>query len=197
MSSLHVLTGLEDDPRQPLDPSHPLYAAAREALERQDEWDLQEHAAFWTAMLFSWPKPRGRRPVWDRLSAAAAHLHAHGVTDPREVTAALGVAPGTIRAAPSDSRRERPNAQLGADVLIDPLEPDQGLTLRRRARGRSIDGTPPLPRAYDDLDHAPAWTYLNPCLPEGVAASEDTGPLALAAAYLRERWAPPARAAGT
>jgi hypothetical protein len=182
--TLFVLSGLDDDARQSLKPEHPVYFTATHALERQDTWNLREHAAFWTAMLTAWPRAKGGRSTVDSLSAASEHLRRHGVTADDEVALALFVAPGTVRAGPSDSRRARPNLERGA-VLLDDV-PDHGLTLRRRALGVSVTGEPPLPRVYDDADREPAFTYVNPLL---IVERPPNHYLELAHDYLHSLWA--------
>ena len=92
------MTGFREGSRRLLQVSAPLYESARHALERQDDWSYEEHAAFCWAVLPQWPAARGRRPSRDGLSVAAAGLAVHGY-DLDQIAAALHISADTLRAA--------------------------------------------------------------------------------------------------
>lgn len=169
--TLHVLTGLEDDRRKPIDPDHPLHGLALHAHNHQDEWSLREHARFWEAALVVWPRPKGQRPAIDHLAAAAAHLRRHGIEEVSEIADVLGVEPDTI----AFRQRDRPSLDRG-DELLQP--PDLGVTLSRMATGFDRSGEPPLPRVYAAAEDEPEFTFVNPCLelPAGAYLPAPQGP---------------------
>lgn len=190
------MTGLLDDPRKPLEPDAPLHATAAVALERQDDWTLGEHGAFWTALLPAWPT--AGRPVVDHLSVAAAHLHRYRLPM-AEVADALGVQSSTIRVSTSDAhlRGERPSLRRGASLLGGPAT-DMGtagaldrLNGRHLPAARVSDGVC-LPRVYAERKpDGPAW--LNPHVtltPGGSHRPSPAGPqyAELARAYLHKLW---------
>jgi len=204
--TIRVVTGRLDDPRKPLAEGHALYEMALRALVEQDSWTFGEHAAFWAAALVAWPTDG--RPVFDHLSAAAAHLRERGLGD-LEITDALGVAAGTVRRAPSDGRRERPSHARGAGLLL----PRDGcarcggagarpcwtchtaLTLGRRLNRALVasecEDVPPLPRVFVDEDAPPQRSFVNPLLGGCGYAPNPAGPryFELAHAHLHALWA--------
>jgi hypothetical protein len=168
-----VLTGLEDDRRRLLEPSHPLYGDALAAHDEQDDWSPAEHAAFWSALLVAWPRA-GRPPAVDHLSAAAAHMASFGV--PLDVIAeTLGVEPDTLRARQPSRLRERPSVERGAELLeLDPL----GVRLRRQL-GTLVQDAPPLPRVYADDEERARVHPLQPAHPAraGIVAATPGRPV--------------------
>jgi len=60
---LCVATGLDDDARQQLERSHPLYGLALHAWRWQDRLSLAEHRDLWTGLLPLWPRKRGQRSI--------------------------------------------------------------------------------------------------------------------------------------
>lgn len=178
---------------------------ALRALAEQDAWTLGEHAAFWSAALVAWPTDG--RPVVDHLSAAAAHLRERGLGD-LEISDALGVAPGTVRLAPSDGRRERPSHARGAALLLprDGCEScggtgarpcwtcHTGLTLTRRTYRALVasewEDAPPLPRVFVDEDAPSQHTFVNLLRSCGYAPNP-VGPryFEIAHAHLHDLWA--------
>ncbi len=151
-----MLTGLEDDPRASLKPEHEFYPLAFGLWRRQDGLDQAEHAEAWRHGLAWWPR-RGRPPVVDALSAAAAHLDRHGLSL-TEIAATLGVDPDTLRPRQPSRHRDRPSIVRGRELLdAEPF----GVRLRREL-GTYRDERPPLPRVYALGEDEPEYTYFNP-----------------------------------
>ena len=178
---IYVRTGLPDDPRRPLaERDGPLYWAARDVHDRQDEWSPEEHAAAWTVLLASWPIDLGRPPHADALSVSAALLAREGI-DPSE---ALVVSPDTLRErgerAPTQRERTRPSVRRGEELLHagehplpDVVELSTGPPKRdgerdayviavRRANGELWVPEDARPRVYLDGEDEPDGGYVNP-----------------------------------
>lgn len=151
---IYVRTGLPDDPRRPLSEDNgPLYWAARDVHDRQDDWTPQEHGAAWTVLLAVWPLAPGRPPTRDALSRSAALLDGDGI-DP---AAALNVSADTLRER-EHADRERPSVRRGEDLLrADPL----GVAMQRSVGGLWVPQEAG-PRVYLDGEDEPDLSYFNP-----------------------------------
>jgi hypothetical protein len=185
---IRVFVGLPEQQRARLSAGQEHYALALHALERQDDWSAQEHAAFWTVALRQWPAVGGRRRTSEDLAVAAATLAREGLTV-KQIALALGVKADTIHARDGT----RPSIDLGEDTLRlrEAAQESQGARLLR-AHGHLWEPERALPRVYLDGTDAPEDGFLNPLvelLPGAlVVAPAGTRYLELADAKRRELW---------
>ena len=136
---LLVRTGLADD-RVAVGPGHRLYRAARWALERQDYWSDEQHAAFWGPALVWWPRADPSRPAEGVAATTCLIGEPQGAPGADEGSSGVESAPGDRHVIETSHR--------------------DGLRFRRLP-GTYRDHQRPLPRVYEDGEPEPANTYFN------------------------------------
>jgi hypothetical protein len=127
---LCLVSGLDDDHRETLTPSHEFYSAFAYAWRWQDSWPRGQHGDFWEAWLPLWPRRRGNRPNVQTLARHVAGMRMLG-HDTKAIADALSYPLDTLR---------RQGILAHAETLLDEITQPSG------------PPSPPLPRVWSLLE---------------------------------------------
>lgn len=180
-TSLFITTGLEGDSTRVIAPAHATWTRVAYAHQRQDEWSVETHAAFWTALLPELTRDGRPRRV-DLISRAAAALHLAGL-DRGAIAAVLGLTDrSTIRVRETHSR---PSLERGARLLQEARQSDPGAAMLRLT-GTQWSPWEALPRVWSDEDDEPVGHFNHRIEHNWVPAGIEVA--AVAENELRRRW---------